>query len=291
MAVVARGAHLQAIRRQGLRVGSDLGAFTANVEAADDLRELGDFDVLVCTFKSHQWPGMLPELRPFGDTRATLVTLQNGVPFWFVRDPPLNSVDPGGAIGSLFGDDRVIGGVVHVSGQIVEPGAIRQSGGLRYVFGEPNGGGSLRVEGLVALLRGAGLAAEADAKLRSTLWLKLVNNCGLNAASVLERQTIKPMLADPRSRALVRALMVEALAVGQAMGVVAQADVDARIEYAARLDDVKTSMLQDFEAGRPLETGPILGAAVELAERYGVAVPRLRETLAQLARIAGEGDA
>ena len=291
MAVVARGPHLKAIRSQGLRVESDLGAFTAKLEAADDLRELGAFDVLVLTFKSHQWPGMLPQLQPLRDTRAALVTLQNGVPFWFERDPPLRSVDPGGAIGSLFSDDRVIGGVVHVSGQIVEPGAIRQSGGLRYVFGEPNGGGSERVEALVALLRGAGLAAEADANLRSTLWLKLVNNCGLNAASVLQRQTIKPMLADPRSRALVRALMVEALAVGQAMGVVAQADVDARIEYAARLDDVKTSMLQDFEAGRPLETGPILGAAVELAERYGVAVPRLREALVQLARIAGEGDA
>ncbi len=285
VAVLARGAHLEAIRREGLRVRSDLGDFTARVEAASDLRDLGAFDVLLLTFKSHQWPALLTQLAAVPGLPA-IVTLQNGVPFWYVREPPLSSVDPDGAIGRLFADERVIGGVVHVSGHIAEPGVIAQSGGLRYVLGAPNGGTNPAVEGLAALFRRAGLAAEVDANVRATIWLKLVNNAGLNPVSVIRGMSIKPLLADPQARAHVRALMTEALAVGQAMGVVANVDVDARITYAARLADVKTSMLQDYERGRPLELDPIVGAAIELAARYDVPVPHLREAYAQLVRVA-----
>ncbi|HEY6326087.1 MAG TPA: 2-dehydropantoate 2-reductase [Candidatus Cybelea sp.] len=281
VAIVARGAHLAAIRRDGLRVESDLGGFTVQLQAGDDLRELGAFDALLLTFKAHHWPEFLPQLHPFADTPATIVTLQNGVPFWYVREPPLRSVDPGGAIGGLFADDRVVGGVVHVSGELPAPGFVRQSGGLRYVLGK-TGGDDARAESIVRLLRSAGLAAELDPDVRATVWLKLVNNAGLNSVSVLRRAKIKPMLADPEARAHVRRLMTEALRVGQAMKVVHHVDVDARIDYAARLDDVKTSMLQDHERGRRLELEPIVGAVIELAERHNVAVPNLREAYAAL---------
>ncbi|HZY97539.1 MAG TPA: 2-dehydropantoate 2-reductase [Candidatus Cybelea sp.] len=286
VAIVARGAHLAAIERDGLRVESDLGNFTVRVDAGDDLRALGDFDMLLLTFKAHQWPGLLAQLRPFAATPTRLVTLQNGLPFWYVREPPLRSVDPDGTIGRLFGDDRILGGVVHVSGEIVAPGFVRQSGGMRYVVGEPSGGVSERANELAETLQSAGLGAELDSNIRSTIWLKLVNNAGLNSVSVLRRATIKPMLADPQARAQVRGLMIEALRVGQAMQVVADVDVDARIDYAARLDDVKTSTLQDHERGRPLELDPILGAVIELAQRYGVAVPQLRAAYAALRQTA-----
>lgn len=276
VAVVARGAHLAAIARDGLRVRSDLGEFTAKVETSDDLRTLGDFDALLLTFKAHQWPGFRSQLQAFADRTTTVVTLQNGLPFWYVREPPLRSVDPDGAIGRLFSDRRVVGGVVHVSGEILAPGFLRQTGGLRYVMGSPSGALDPRAKALVELFRTAGLAAELDLDIRATVWLKLVNNAGLNAVSVLRRTTIKPMLADPDARGAVRALMLEALHVGQTMKVVSDVDVDARIDYAARLDDVKTSTLQDYERGRPLELDPILGSVIELAQRCGVAVPRLR---------------
>jgi 2-dehydropantoate 2-reductase len=277
VAVVARGDHLCAIRRHGVRVESDLGNFSARVDAADDLRLLGDFDAVLLTFKAHQWPDFLAQLRPLAGQRTPIVTLQNGLPFWYVRRPPLRCVDPGGTIGSVFSDAQTIGGVVHVSGKIVEPGVIRQSGGLRYLLGEVEGAASTRLDALVGTLRRAGLAVETDANIRSPIWLKLVNNSGLNSVSVLKRMTIKPMLADAQTRSLVRELMIETLHVGQAIGVVVEVDVDARIEYAARLDDVKTSMLQDYELGRSLELDPILGAVIELAERYEVEVPRLRD--------------
>ncbi len=284
VAVIARGEHLAAIARHGLRVRSDLGEFSARVDASDDLRGLGAFDALLLTFKAHQWPGLLEQLAAVPGSPA-IVTLQNGLPFWYVREPPLRSVDPGGAIGRAFGDDRVIGGVVHVSGHVPEPGVIAQSGGLRYILGAPRGGSNAAVEQLAALFARAGLAVEVDLDVRATIWLKLVNNAGLNPVSVIRRTSIKPMLAEPAARAHVHALMTEALLVGQAMGAVADVDVDARIAYAARLADVKTSMLQDYERGRVLELDPIVGAVIELAERHDVAVPHLRDAYAQLMQL------
>ena len=282
---VARGEHLAAMRRSGVRVQSDLGEFTARLDVTADLRNVdGPFDFLLLTFKAHQWPGLLGMLAPYAGTATSIVTMQNGLPFWFVRQPPLQSVDPGGAIGALFSDAQVIGSVVHVSGKVVEPGYVRQSGGLRYVFGDPGGGAGERAASLVETMRGAGLAAEADDDVRATVWLKLVNNVGLNAVSALRRLRMRPMLEDARAREQVRRLMVEALHVGQAMGVVGDVDVDARIAYAARLDNVKTSMLQDVELGRALEVDPILGAVCELGERYGVATPHVREAYAALRR-------
>ncbi len=276
--VVARGDHLAAILRDGLTVdSSDLGAFAARVRAGDDVRRLGSFDAAILTFKAHHWPQLLEQLAPLSGTATTIVTLQNGLPFWYVRQPPLESVDPGGRIGALFADRQIVGGVVHVSGHVASPGHVVQSGGTRYVLGAPEGqSANDRARPIVELFESAGLTPELDPDVRATVWLKLVNNCGLNPVSALRGLTIKPMLADDGARAEVRALMAEALAVGQALGAVREVDIDARIAYAARLADVKTSMLQDLERGRELEATPIVGAAIELAQRRGIAVPHLR---------------
>jgi 2-dehydropantoate 2-reductase len=289
VAAVARGEHLTAMRAHGVKVESDIGRFTVGIEAGDDLRALGRFDVLLLTFKAHQWPELLPQLEPFSYADTTIVTLQNGLPFWYVREPPLRSVDPGGRIARLFADDRIVGGVVHVSGRVAAPGAVIQSGGLRYVFGAPAGGTNERTERVLALFRQASLSPEGETAIRSTIWLKLVNNAGLNPVSALRRLTIRPLLADPQARAEVRALMREALRVGQAIGAVREVDIDERIEYAARLEDVKTSMLQDYERGRGLELDPILGAVIELAGRYGVPVPQTQRTYDALRLAAKSG--
>jgi len=280
--VVARGAHLQAIRRDGLQVRSDLGPFDVRVDAAEDVRVLGDFDALVLAFKSHQWdPSLLESLSDPRYSGATIVTLQNGVPFWYVRQPALRSVDPGGGLGSAFGDERIVGGVVHVSGQVEAPGRIVQSGGLRYVLGGV-AAAQPRVAAIARIMRDAGLQAEIDDDIRSIVWLKLVNNVGLNSISALANASIRTMLGNERLVAEVRRLMHETLDVGRAMGVVDDADIDARIAYAAGLDDVRTSMLQDLRSDKPLEIDPLLGAVVELAGRYGVDVPHVRATYDRL---------
>ena len=255
VAVIARGAHLDAIRRDGIAVlSSDLGHFTVPVEASDDLRTLGAFDLALLTFKAHQWTAFMPQLQAAAATGTTVVTLQNGVPFWFRREPPLQTIDPGGAIGKLFRDDRTIGGVVHVSGHIVEPGTIRQSGGGRYILHALDPDADDLVTQLATAMREAGLAPEIEENIRSSVWLKLINNAGLNPVSTLHRLTIHQMLADPVTREEVRTLMCETVAVGEALGVVADVDVDARIAYALHVADVQTSMLQDSLAHQAART-------------------------------------
>ncbi|HUY40246.1 MAG TPA: 2-dehydropantoate 2-reductase [Candidatus Dormibacteraeota bacterium] len=287
-AVVARGEHLDAIRAQGVRVDSDLGSFSARVDAAADLRDLAPADALLLTFKAHQWPSFLEQLAPYAGRSAPIVTMQNGIPFWFERNPPLESVDPGGRIGALFDDAQTIGGVVHVSGHVAEPGRVVQSGGLRYILGEAIGTNGTRVAEIASVLRTAGLAVEVDDAIRRALWFKLVGNASLNPVSAATHETIGQIVRDPPVLAQVRALMCEVLDVGKRLGLVGnvEEEADARIAYASRLDDVKTSMLQDLEAGRPLELDPILGAAIELADRRGIPVPRLRAIAEQLHELA-----
>lgn len=277
IAVVARGEHLHAIRSDGLWVTSELGDFTAAVRASDRLEELGEFDALLLTFKAHQWPAFMSQLEPYARRRTPIVTLQNGVPFWFERTPPLNMVDPQGRIARLFGDELVVGGVVHQSGVIAAPGRIAQSGGLRYALGDPNGGVGTLANALCDAFRRAKLQPEPDSNVRERVWYKLLNNASLNPVSALTGMTTHQMYADPQARAALTALMQETLEVGQALGLCRDVDVESHMKRgAAGGADVKTSMLQDLEAGRPIELDPILGAVVELAERVGIAVPNLR---------------
>jgi 2-dehydropantoate 2-reductase len=278
VAVVARGAHLDAIRRDGISVHSEIGGFTSRVRAGDALSDLGAFDVALLTFKAHQWEAFLPMLEPFARAATPMVTLQNGVPFWFARTPALASVDPAGRIGAMFGDDAVIGGVVHQSGHVAAPGVIHQSGGVRYPMGSPNGGVTPLTRSLCDAFARAGLQPEADEAIRERVWYKLLNNASLNPVSAITGMTTHEMYDDAPTLAWLKALMHETLEVGHALGLARDVNVDARIGQAAKGSDVKTSMLQDVEAGRPTELDPIVGAVIELGERVGVPTPRLRET-------------
>ncbi len=269
--VVARGAHLQAIRRSGLRVqAGDLGPFTATVPASDDLREFDDLDYVLLAFKSHQWSGVLAQLRRAVDGHAIFVTLQNGLPFWYERHRALESVDPGGRVLNAIPYERIIGGVVHASGHVTAPGVVHQSGGMLYPLGELDGSTTPRIRMLAAAFERAGMQAPIEAHIRRNIWRKLVNNAALNPVSVLTRATVGAMLRDPGTRAVLRAVIEEALAVARASGVDPGVDADERLKWAQHIADVKTSMLQDFEAGKPLELEPIVGAVVELARLYAV---------------------
>jgi 2-dehydropantoate 2-reductase len=282
--VVARGAHLDAIRRQGLRVESDLGAFTAKVAAADDLRDFGDLQYVLVTFKSQQWDGVLPQFERAIAEGTVFVTLQNGLPFWYSRDRALQSVDPGGRILQALPYDRVIGGVVHASGHIAGPGFVRQSGGMLYPLGELNGAATERIAQLSQAFENAGMRAPIEPEIRRNIWRKLVNNLALNPVSALTRATVQRMLNDPPVRALLRAIIEEGLAIARASGVEPGVDAEERLKWAEHIADVKTSMLQDVEAARPLELEPIAGAALELAHYYGVAVPHI-ETVYGLTKL------
>jgi len=276
VAAVARGEHLRAIRRDGLRVTSEGGQFTARVAAAADLRELGIFDLVLVAVKAHQLLEVVPQLIPSIEAGATIVPLQNGIPFWYFADRTLQTVDPGGAIRAAIPRGQIVGAVIHTSGEILTPGTVRQSGGRNYILGDPDLGHSTRAESTSALLRSAGMDAPVVADIRPAVWQKLLGNVSLNPVSALTHLTIKPMLEDPATRSLIARLMEETVRVAAATGVRLEVSVQERINFAARLADVKTSMLQDLEAGRPLELEPIVGAVIETAELFGVHVPAVR---------------
>ncbi len=279
--MVARGSHLDAIRRNGLRIeSSDIGPFTASVTATDDLREIEAPDFVLLTFKSHQWDGLLPHFERAIAGNTAFVTLQNGLPFWYSRDRAIESVDPGGRILNAIPYERIIGGVVHASGHIVAPGVINQSGGMLYPLGELDGTTTQRIRALSQALERAGMQAPIEPDIRRNIWRKLVNNTALNPVSALTRATVQSMLRDPATRAVLRAIIDEALEVARASGVDPGVDADERLKWAEHIADVKTSMLQDLEAGKPLELDPIVGATVELARRYGVPVPHIETAYA-----------
>lgn len=278
--IVARGEHLETIRRSGLRVISDIGEFTASVNAAADLREFDDVDYVLMTFKSHQWPGVLPQLEKALAGNAAIVTLQNGLPFWYERDRALESVDPGGLILQTIPYERIIGGVVHASGHIIEPGFIHQSGGMLYPIGELDGSEMPRITALSEAFLKAGMHAPVEANIRRSIWRKVVNNTALNPVSALTRATVRTMLHDSGIRALLFAIIEEALSVARASGVDPGVDAHERLKWAEHIADVKTSMLQDLEAHKALELEPIVGAVVELSHRYGVAVPHTESVYA-----------
>lgn len=278
--VVARGEQLRAIQSGGIRVRSEIGEFTEHVDASNDLRDFGDLDYVLITFKSHQWPGVLEQFARAIAERTAFVTFQNGLPFWYTKDRPLESVDPGGMILHALPYDRIIGGVVHASGRIIEPGLIEQSGGRLYPIGELDGARTERVEQLAQIMENARMNAPIEPQIRRNIWRKLVNNLALNQVSALTRATVRSMLQDRGVRELLRSVIEEGLSVARASGVDPEVDAEERLRWAEHIADVKTSMLQDVEAGKRLELEPIAGAVVELAERYGVEIPNTRAVYA-----------
>jgi len=288
--VVARGAHLEAIRARGLRVSSELGDFTVDVRASDDLREFRNLDYVLLTFKSHQWTGVLPQFERALADGSVFVTLQNGLPFWYLRDRPLQSVDPGGEILRTIPYDRIIGGVVHASGHLAQPGYVRQSGGMLYPLGELDGSTTGRIARLSQAFSNAGMSAPIEPDIRRNIWRKLVNNMALNPVSALTRATVRAMLRDEPVRELLRAVIEEGLTIARASGVDPAVDAEERLKWAEHIADVKTSMLQDLEAGRPLELEPIVGAALELARAHGLAAPHT-QTVYGLTKLLERGAA
>lgn len=273
VAVVARGEHLAAIVRDGLTVQSEAGDFTVQVPAAADLRELGACDAVLSVVKAHQLPDLLPQFQPAIDAGATFVPMLNGLPFWYFPDRALRAVDPDGRLHRAVPRAQIVGCVIHASGHVAEPGVIRQSGGMRYILGDPDGAPSVRADAIGDVMRAAELDAPVVTTIKRDVWRKLLGNVSLNPVSALTRLTIAPILSNPDTRGLIAALMHETVHVAAATGVDVAVGVEDRMNYASRLANVKTSMLQDVEARRPLELDPIVGAVVELADEFGVAAP------------------
>ena len=279
--LIARGANLEAMRRRGVRVLSPRGDFEASPPATDDIAAVSDADCVIVGLKATSLPEVLPRAAALMNPGACLLPAQNGVPWWFFQSFPgplegtvLQSVDPGGAIAAAVPPGAVVGCVPYPATELVEPGVVRHIEGTRFAIGEPDGTLSARCEEISAAFVAGGLKCPVERAIRDQLWLKLIGNVAFNPVSALTGATLGELGTQPEMVALLRGLMEEVAAVGRALGIELPVSIERRLEAGLAVGDHKTSMLQDLEAGKPLELDCMTGAVVEIAELVGVPVPR-----------------
>jgi 2-dehydropantoate 2-reductase len=279
VALLARGATLAALRRDGLVLRDRDGERRFALPAAEDPAALPVPDLLVLALKGQDLPAALPLVRRVLRPGMAVLSAQNGVPWFFLqgldgplRDVALDSVDPGGALAAALPAAQVLAMVVHAGALVEAPGVIRLAKADRL----PIGGPAAMRDAAVAILRAGGLPAEPSEAIRQEIWAKLWGNSNMNPLSVLCRGTLSDMVEDPGIRGLVEAMMREMDAIGQRIGLPSLGDIEARMAVTRRLGAFRTSMLQDWDAGRRLELGPILGALVEMAERLDHPAPVMR---------------
>ena len=270
---IARNRNLEAIRSRGFRLIEEDGreVTAPNARAVQDMAEAGPQDVVLLTVKAHQVVDLLPQLRHLFGPQTAVVTMINGLPWWYFHrlagpyeGRRLESVDPGGRIAECIEPGRVIGSIVYPAAELVEPGLVRVIEGNRFTIGEPDGSRSERIEALSQAMIRAGFKAPVSRDIRSEIWVKLWGNLSFNPLSALTHATLEEICRFPLSRQLVAGMMTEAQAVGEKLGVQFKISVDKRIAGAEAIGAHKTSMLQDVEAGRVIEIEALVGSVVEL---------------------------
>jgi len=290
VSALARGATLAALQAHGWRLQQAGRTLGAPARAAADAAALGPQDLVIVAVKATALAGVAPRLAPLVGPHTLVMPAMNGVPWWFghgvaaLGDTPLASVDPGGAIAAAIAFERVAGCVVHASAAAPEPGLVQHRQGEGLIVGEPAGGRSERVQRVAELLAHAGFDVTHSADVRRDVWYKLWGNMTMNPVSAITGATIDRVLADPLLRAFCSAAMREAAAIGERIGCRIEQAPEDRHAITARLGAFRTSMLQDVEAGRPVELDALLGAVQEMGARVGVATPAI-DALFGMARV------
>ena len=279
----ARGPHLRAMQAHGVRVISVDGDFEAHPKIAATLEEVGPVDVVFLGVKAHGLPSLAPHLKSVLGPDTIVVSTQNGVPWWFFQGfggpwegTRLERVDPGGVVSAAIESRRVVGSLVYFATEIAEPGVVRHEDGSRISLGEPDGTRSDRCRRIAEALSASGLRCPITARIRHEIWVKILGNVAFNPISALTGATLAQMVRDPEVCTLVRNIMREAEAVATQLGLELPISIEQRIAGAEKVGEHKTSMLQDLEAGRPLELEAVVGAVVELGERMNLPMPHTR---------------
>jgi len=285
VSLVARGAHLAAIRERGIRLLIDGIDKVARLQCTDNPAELGEQDYVIIALKAHDIPRAVDSMVPLLGPATHVVTVSNGLPYWYfhgsdLAGATLDSVDPGRRQWNTLGPQRAIGCVALPAAEVIEPGVIRHEHGRRFPIGEPDGASSDRVRRLHELLAAGGLEAPIRDDIRDEIWLKLCGNVCFNPISALTLATLDRIATDPGTRAVCRAMMLEAKEVGERVGSRLRVDVDRRLDGAAAVGAHKMSMLQDLERGRSMEIEPLVGVIQELGRLTGTPTPVVDTVLA-----------
>lgn len=288
VSLVARGPHLAAMNDKGLTlIEEDKDPVTVAVTASDTPADLGPQDYVIVTLKAHSVPPVVSTMQPLIGDNTTIVSGVNGVPWWYfhkigtdLEGTRLETVDPGHRQWDGFGPNRVLGCVVYPAAEVSEPGTIKHIEGNRFSLGEPDGSKSERAVALSQALSAAGLKAPVRPRLRDEIWVKLWGNLSFNPISALTHATLDVLCTDPGTRAVAKGMMLEAQQIAEKLGVKFPIDVERRIDGGAAVGAHRTSMLQDLDAGRPMEIDALVGSVQELGRITDTPTPTIDTVLA-----------
>ena len=283
----ARGPHLRAMQERGLKVISPDGDFHVTPAVTGSIGDIGVADVVFLGVKAHSLTTLAPELRVLFGPDTVVVSMQNGIPWWYfqnyggeLNNLRLERVDPGGVIASAIESRRVLGSLAYFATDVVEPGVIRHTEGNKISFGEPDGTKSERARRIAEPLIAAGFRCPINPRFRHEIWVKLLGNVAFNPISALTGGTLEELARHVDVGRSIREIMAETEAVARKLGIELPISIEQRMAGAEKVGAHKTSMLQDLEAGRPMELEAVVGAVVELGERLGVAMPVTRTVYA-----------
>jgi 2-dehydropantoate 2-reductase len=282
VALVARGAALAAIRAHGLKLQDESGERVVRLRTVEKAPALGPQPLVIAAVKTYALPAAAPAIASLIGPESVILPAQNGIPWWlpYRAEAPLagmqiSAVDRDGSVTRLLDPARVLGCVVQMAASVTAPGAVRRFGGNTLVLGEPDGSESVRLTKIAAVLQGAGINVTVTTRIRDAVWDKLWGNIAFNPMSVLTGATMEVMAGDLDLRPILSAAMSECQRVAERFGTRFGRSVETRIDEARRLGAFKTSMLQDFENGRPVEIEALVDAVVELGRDVTVATPTL----------------
>jgi 2-dehydropantoate 2-reductase len=295
VSVLARGDTLQALQKNGLQMHQGSELLTVPVVASQDAAALGVQDLVVISVKAPALASVAAQVGPLIGPHTVVLTAMNGVPWWFlqgfggpVEGRSLSSVDPSGAIAQALPAAHIIGCVVHASCSVDAPGVIRHHFGDGLIVGEPSGQPTARVQALHALLQQAGFNATLSPQIQKDIWYKLWGNMTVNPVSAITGATTDRILDDELVRGFISNVMLEAKTIGERIGIpIAQAPED-RHAVTRKLGAFKTSMLQDVQAGKPVELDALVSAVRELGQLTQVATP-FTDALLGLSRLHARG--
>jgi 2-dehydropantoate 2-reductase len=280
VSVVARGSQLDAIRRDGLRVRSKGKTDSFRIKAESDPAKLGAQDYVLVTVKAQNLTHVADTISPLLGKETSVVTAMNGVPWWFFHrlkfrngGEHLESLDPGGKLSRAIPTERIVGCVIHLAASTPEPGLVSHNMGSKLILGEPGGKNTARTKRIAEALAAAGFEIVVTESIEKEFWVKLLGNVSFNPVSALTVTTADQLIQNQEVKAYMVEIMREVLAIGRAVGVDANIDPEARIDMARVLGPFKTSMLQDLEAGKPLEIDGLLAGTLEIARKAGVRAP------------------
>ena len=274
--------NLEVIRREGMKVILEDGREVIGRGTACRISEAGPHDVVLLAVKAHQVSAIAPDLHHLLHDRTSIVTMQNGIPWWYFQrhggeheGKPVRAADPDGTIARHIDPTRIVGSVVYPAANLVAPGVVRVVVGKRFTLGELDGKRTPRVEAISASLSKAGFKAPITEDIRGEIWLKIWGNLSFNPISALTHATLVDLLQFPLTRELSIAMMREAEAIANRLGITFRVGIERRIAGAEKVGGHKTSMLQDVEQGKPIEIEALVGAVVELGRLTGTPTPHI----------------